>query len=208
MRPLKTATLSTKVPIRVIALNAIQLVGILAASLVIPSPETAAVLAMLPDPLAGNIGKIALGLVAAKPAFNTVADLIDNGKLDGSYKSGLGLGRVGLYMLALLCAGFMLTGCGLKLNAPDDAGCFLITRTEKGVVYAAGPCAGGEGEIYAYRTEWTNADGVKLRATYIVATKETRIQYRTPDGVWVGWSSKAGITLDGLPPGTQPSLAG
>lgn len=84
------ATLSsTKVPARIIALNAIQLVGILAASLVIPSPETAAVLAMIPDAIAGNIGKIALALVAAKPAINTVADLIDNGKLDGSYQNGI-----------------------------------------------------------------------------------------------------------------------
>jgi hypothetical protein len=179
-------------------LNALQFVGILAASLVIPSPETAAVLAMLPDPLAGNIGKIALGLVAAKPAINTVADLIDNGKLDGSYQNGLG--RVGLYIFLALGFGFMLPSCGLKINPPDVDNCYLITRTEDGKSYAAGPCAGTDGEIYGYRTEWTNGDGVKLRATYIVATKATAIQYRTPEGVWVGWSSKAGITLDGLPP--------
>lgn len=108
---------STKIPARVIALNILQLVGILAASLAIPSPETAAVLAMLPEAIVGNIGKIALVLVAAKPAINTVADLIDNGKLDGSYKGGLG--RLGLYMLLCLAAGVMLTGCGMSVDFPN-----------------------------------------------------------------------------------------
>lgn len=114
---IKTAKLSTRVPARIIALNALQLVGILAASLAIPSPETAAVLAMLPVAVAANIGKTALALVAAKPAINTVADLIDNGKLDGSYKSGLG--RLGLYIFLAFGLGFMLTGCGMSVDLPN-----------------------------------------------------------------------------------------
>jgi len=85
---LKTQTLSTRVPVRVFALNGLQVVGLLAASLALPSPETAAVLAMLPDPVAGNIGKIALALLAAKPGLNILSDWLDNGKLDGSWKSG------------------------------------------------------------------------------------------------------------------------
>lgn len=200
--------LTTKVPVRVIALNTLQVVGILAASLVIPSPETAAVLAILPDAIAGNVGKIALALVTAKPAINIVADLIDNGKLDGSYKSGLG--RIGLYIFLALGIGLMLSSCGvnLKINPPDIDGCYSVTRTENGKTYAAGPCAGATGDIYAYRTEWVNGDGVTLRATYVIATKETLIQYRTPEGIWLGLSSKDGITLDGFPPQAQPSFAG
>lgn len=79
--------LPIKVPARVMILNAVQFVGVLSAALVVPSPETIAVLAMLPDPIAGNIGKIALALVAAKPALNLALDILDNGKIDDSYKA-------------------------------------------------------------------------------------------------------------------------
>lgn len=81
-----TELLPLKVPVRIMALNALQFTGVLTAALVIPSPETVAVLAMLPDPIAGNIGKIALAFVAAKPAINLLCDILDNGKIDDSHK--------------------------------------------------------------------------------------------------------------------------
>jgi hypothetical protein len=200
-------TLTTKVPPRVFILNALQITGILAASLAIPSPETAAVLALLPGGVAVNIGKIALGLLAAKPGITLLSDWIDNGKLDGSYKNGQGV--IPAIIFALFCV-FMLPGCGvlssLKLNPPDAAGCFMLTQTKDGKTYSAGPCADAEGKVYAYRAAWTNADGVKLQSTYIIATKATTIRYSTDGGnTWIQWSSKAGISLDGLPPEVDDS---
>jgi len=204
---MKTETLTTKVPPRVFALNALQILGILTAALAVPSPETAAVLAMLPVGIAANVGKIALGLLAAKPAMNILGDRIDNGKLDGSFKNGQGIFPAIIFALA---CGFMLPGCaGFNLDPPDASGCFMLTRSEDGKTYSAGPCADAEGQIYAYRAAWTNADGVKLQSTYIIKTKERQIRYSTDGGkTWVQWSSKAGISLDGLPPAAQPSVTG
>lgn len=204
---MKTETLTTKVPPRVFILNSLQIIGILAASLAIPSPETAAVLALLPGGIAANVGKIALGLLAAKPGINLLADWVDNGKLDGSFKNGQGIFPAIIFAVA--CA-FMLPGCvGMKLEPPDASGCFMLTQTKDGKTYSAGPCADANGDIYAYRAAWTNADGVKLQSTYILKTKERQIRYSTDGGKsWVGWSSKAGISLDGLPPDSQPSFAG
>lgn len=86
-QPVEGTLVSTKVPKRVILLNGLQLLGLGAAALAFPTAETAAALAILPDPVAGNIGKIAVVLLALKPAINIAADLIDNGKLDSSWKS-------------------------------------------------------------------------------------------------------------------------
>ena len=156
---------------------------------------------------------IAAGIFARMEApqiINFIGDLTDNGKLDGSFKNGLG--RVSAIIFAAflaLASGLMLTGCALTVEPPDASGCFLLTQTKDGKTYSVGPCADAKGEIYAYRTLWTNADGVKLRATYTLATKARLIQYSTDGGkTWLGWSSKAGISLDGLPPESQPSVAG
>ena len=75
-----------KVPRRVMIMNSIQLLGLMAAALAVPSPELAAALAILPDPIVGNIGKVALILLALKPVVNIAGDLYDNGKLDKSWK--------------------------------------------------------------------------------------------------------------------------
>lgn len=197
-----TGTLSTKVPPRVFILNAIQIIGVLTAALNLPSAETAAVLAMLPDAIAGNIGKITLLLLAAKPGVNLLADYVDNGKVDGSWKDGQGVIKAIIFAL-LPAFVFGLTSCGTGFNIapPDAAGCFMLTQTKDGKTYSFGPCADAEGKVYAYRGSWTNAEGVKLRSTYILASKTTSIQY-SPDGglTWIGYSSKSGISLDGMPP--------
>jgi hypothetical protein len=160
--------------------------------------------------------KLAAALIAggafarmeAPQIINFIGDLTDNGKLDGSFKNGLG--RISAIIIGLFFAfsALMLASCGgLALNPPDPQGCFLLSQSKGGNSYSVGPCADAQGKIYAYRTLWTNADGVKLRATYTLATKSTLIQYSTDGGItWLGWSSKAGISLDGLPPESQPTV--
>lgn len=207
---MKSEILTTKVPPRVFILNSLQIIGILAASLAVPSPETAAVLALLPGGIAANVGKIALGLLAAKPGINLLSDWVDNGKLDGSYKNGQGI--ISAIIFAIACA-FMLPACGpltgMKMEPPDASGCYMLTQTKEGKTYSAGPCIDATGKIYAYRATWTNADGVKLRSTYILKSKDYQIRYSTDEGkTWVEWSSKAGISLDGIPPGEQSPPTG
>jgi hypothetical protein len=197
-----TATLETaKVPPRVFILNALQLFGIAAAALAVPSPETAAVIAILPASIAANVGTIALVALAAKPGVNLLSDWIDNGKLDGSF--------IAKAIAFMLIPAFMFAtmGCGVRINPVSADGCYTITQTRNGQTYAFGPCADEAGQIIAYRSDWKNAEGVELRATYIIATKVTKIQYKTPEGLWVGWSAKAGISLDGMPPAGQPTAA-
>lgn len=96
---------------KTILLNLLQLAGILATALVVPSPDTAAILAMLPDAAAEHIGKIGLALIAAKPTINIIGDFLDNGKLDKSWPPT----KTPLVILALcLAAGF--TGCATDAN--------------------------------------------------------------------------------------------
>lgn len=202
----KTETLSTKVPPRVFILNSLQIIGILAASLAIPSPETAAVLALLPGGIAANVGKIALGLLAAKPGINLLSDWVDNGKLDGSFVAkALAFALIPAFIFGMVSCGPL---AGLRIAPPSEDGCFLIQQTKDGKTYSFGPCVNEAGEIVRYRTQWKNADGVTIQATYNIENKVTLIQYKTVDGVWVNWSSKAGISLDGMPPGGHPALAG
>lgn len=199
MDPIEYATLSTKVPPRVFALNAIQIVGILAASLAIPSPETAAILAMLPAEISGNVGKLALAFLAAKPAVNMFGDFIDNGKIDKSFPG------VGFWVMLAAC--LFLTGCGsgLRILPPTADGCFLIERaTQPGESrkYAFGPCIGQDGKVDRYRGLWLNLDGVTFESTYTIATKRLVVTYQAPGQPALEWDSKTGIALD-LPPGVS-----
>ncbi len=186
---MKTEKLSTKVPARVFALNFLQLLGIGAAAVAFPSPEAATVLALLPDPVAGNIGKIAVGLIAAKPAVNMVGDWIDNGKLDRSWPLGL----------FMLFACLLFTSCGASLLPPTADRCFPVQRTLKsGAVIAAGPCVDDAGKIDRYYITWKNRDGIEFAARYIIATRQYVIIYQpTPGGPWLAYDSeKSGVSLD------------
>lgn len=153
---------------------------------------------------------IAGGLFARTEApqiINFIGDLADNGKLDGSFKNGLG--RIPSIIIAAFLAlscGLMLTGCGvggLTVLPPTADGCFLIRKagaTEDGRAYAAGPCVAADGKIDRYRALWLNKDGVTFESTYTVATKRLKITYQVPGQPALSWDSKSGIALD-LPPG-------
>lgn len=98
----------------------------------------------------------------------------------------------------------LLASCG-GINLSSD-GCILAAYQHNGSTYYAGPCLGtdldgdGNADIDRFRVEWVNDTGDKLRATYSRAGGEVLIEYRTPAGVWVGWSSKSGVSLGAVPP--------
>jgi hypothetical protein len=49
-------------------------------------------------------------------------------------------------------------------------------------------------------SEWTNPDGVLLRAIYTKSTGEIEIEYRQDkDSGWILYSSKSGVSLAGAP---------
>ena len=180
---------------RIQFIRALQIVGTAAAT--VGAIDLTPWLAFL-DPSTASI-LLAAGLFArveAPDIIDFIGDLADNGKLDGSFQKGRGI--IPFVMLAL--CGFMLTSCGLKLTTPDEQeGCYLFQQEKDGKIYSFGPCSNAQGEIYAYRAEWTNEDGIKIRSTYIIESKITSIEYLAEGGFWVGWSSKSGIILDAVP---------
>lgn len=92
---------NTKVPKRVLILNIVQLLGLAAAALAYPSPEVHDLLALLPAAISSHIGKIALVLLAAKPAINLVGDILDNGRIDKSWPTS------GTGVILLVCIGVL-----------------------------------------------------------------------------------------------------
>ena len=191
-----TGTLSTRVPPRVFILNALQLVGI--AALALNHPDLAPLLAMLPAAIGAKVAATGLALVAAKPAVNLIADIVDNGKLDDSYKNGQG-GKIQI-IIAFLCLSCFLTSCTV-----DSDNCYLVHRKAGSLDYAFGPCADATGKIDRYRTEWKNAAGMHLRATFTVATKATLVEYEIDPGRWLVWTpSNLVVRLDGFPSTAYP----
>lgn len=78
--------LSTKVPKRVFILNVLQFLGILTAALAVPTPESQAIIAMLPQVIGEWVGVVSVALLTAKPVINFFGDWLDNGRLDKSWK--------------------------------------------------------------------------------------------------------------------------
>lgn len=101
--------LTMKVPFRVFILNFLQLLGILALALALPSPDTAAFLALLPAAIVAHIHIIAAALLGLKPAINLLGDWIDNGKIDGSWNIQTGEKAAQIILLCLVITG--LTSC-------------------------------------------------------------------------------------------------
>jgi hypothetical protein len=116
----ETKPLKGRSPFVSILLNIIQLFGIFAAALAYPSPETVAVLQMLPDAIAAKIGTVAVFLLAMKPAINIFGDLLDNGALDGSYKDAGKTLPLIMIFAALSALSFSLVSCGGVVSIQGD----------------------------------------------------------------------------------------
>lgn len=149
---------------------------------------------------------VTIGLLAAAgdKGLRWLGDLLDNGKIDGSFPTGLGLFLLpflGLFcLLSVSCANM-----GLGVSLPDAEGCYGLTSTVSGRTYTLGPCSNETGAIFQWRAVWTNKDGVTIRATKkgpsLTAKGPWKLAYMPKGGViWIVYDSKAGISLDGLPP--------
>lgn len=114
--------------------------------------------------------------------------------------------------LLLLGAGcLLLPSCGISFTSD---GCILGKYQKGSSSYYAGPCVGadldgdGEAEVDRYRVKWRNADGDQIRATYTTASKSVLVEYLLENGLWIGWSSKSGVSLGPVPPEVEEALAG
>jgi hypothetical protein len=156
-------------------------------------PQLAAVLAFIVGP----------GFLASKPLLQILGDWADDGQHNGSYK---GLGAIAILLVPAMffticlslssCAGLSLVD--LKTD-PDS--CHLVTyKNEKGQHYSYGPCTNPEGKIDRIRSVWTNPEGVKIQYTLTLATKKSQLRYLAPDGTWIEYSSKSGVSLGNMPP--------
>lgn len=158
------------------------------------------------------VALIGQGLAASKPLCQFVGDLIDDGKVDGSFR----LDCIAWILTPIMAIGMAagMTSCaalksaasnagtwvvGVKILPPDAEGCYMLTDTVNGKTYSAGPCVGKDGLIDRYRADWRNSASIELRSTYTIATKATAVEYSTDGKTWIGWNSKSGISLDGAP---------
>lgn len=145
---------------------------------------------------------------AAGPILAGFFSWIDNDQGDfGPPGVGPGVGMI----LMLLAGVFLLPSCGITFT---EDGCILGKYEKDGNAYYAGPCVGadtdgdGEADIDRYRVQWGNGSGDLLRATYTKAGGEVVIEYLANSGIWVGWSSKSGVTLGPVPPEVEKALEG
>lgn len=111
----------------------------------------------------------------------------------------------------LLLAIFLLPSCGLRIT---EDGCILGSYKKGSSTYYAGPCLGpdkdgdGDSDIDRFRVQWANDDGQQLRATYWLKNKPLVMEYQLQDGLWVGWSSKSGVTIYPIPPEVEKAMEG
>lgn len=72
-----------KTPLRVLVLNVIQFIGILAVALT--TPEIASSISIISPEISVKIQAFGWTFIAAKPLANILGDLIDNGRIDKSW---------------------------------------------------------------------------------------------------------------------------
>lgn len=141
---------------------------------------------------------------ASKPLILLIGDLADDGEKNDSFK-------LPLWLLAMGCLGSLMTASalvscasvpglsGVSLGVEPDGTALATYTAQNGQKFKAGPQIGPEGKIIAYVTEWTNAEGVAVRARQAVKGGQTSFAYKDPSGAWVAWDSKAGLSLGPIP---------
>lgn len=134
----------------------------------------------------------------SKPLVMLIGDIVDDGQRNDSFK-------LPVILFLACCAAFgslALNACapGMGFAVTPD-GCALATYTDArtGQTFRAGPCVGPDGMVDRYLTEWTNPEGVRIRAIRPAKGGATVLWYQDPAGGWVQWSSKAGLALGATP---------
>lgn len=151
---------------------------------------------------------VAAWLVIAGPAFAAgskplvmlIGDILDDGQKNDSFKLPLVAFFLCLGSLAVLALGSCANVPGLGFAITPD-GCALATYTDAktGQKFKSGACVGPDGKVAQYVTEWTNPEGVRIRATRPATGGATVFWYQDAAGGWVQWSSKAGLSLGATP---------
>jgi hypothetical protein len=179
---------------RLRVVRALQVLGVLTGF--VGGAEFLQLMALVPHELAGWLLVSGPAVAAgARPTIELVGDLLDDGVRNNSFK-------IPLALLFGICGAFAtlgLSSCG-NLTITED-GCVLATYKDKasGQTFYSGPCAGEDGKVARYVTEWTNEEGVRVRVTREIPEGAITLQYQDLTGGWVQWSSKAGLSLGAIP---------
>lgn len=91
-----------------------------------------------------------------------------------------------------------LPGLGFGIT-PD--GCALATYKDPktGQTFKSGVCAGPDGTVSHYVTEWMTTEGNTARAIRPTSGGPTVLVIKDPAGGWVRWDAKAGLSLGPIP---------
>ncbi len=191
-----SAVLATPPLWRVQMVRVLQLIGIFGGFL--GGADFLQLLAILPPDAAAWLLLAGPAFAAgSKPLVMLIGDILDDGERNDSFKLPL--------VAIFLCLGFLaLGGCakfpGLGFAVTPD-GCALATYRDArtGQSFKSGACAGPDGKVSHYVTEWANAAGVQIRAMRPATGGATVLWYQDAAGAWVRWDAQAGLALGAIP---------
>lgn len=179
--------------------HALQLVGILGGFL--GGADFLQLLAVLPPEWAAWLLIAGPAFAAgSKPAVMLIGDFVDDGLKNNSFKIPIMFFFVGCLALGSMglnsCAN--LPGLGFGIT-PD--GCALATYKDPktGQTFKSGVCAGPDGTVSHYVTEWMTTEGNTARAIRPTSGGPTVLVIKDPAGGWVRWDAKAGLSLGPIP---------
>lgn len=99
-----------------------------------------------------------------------------------------------IHALIALVALFLASCAGL--NVSEDG--YIMTKPQNGL--SSGFTTDENGKVSAYRVEFENEDGVKVRIDR--KGKTETISYLDPSGAWVTWDKESGVSI--LLPKAEP----
>jgi hypothetical protein len=129
-----------------------------------------------------------------------VGDILDDGIKNDSFKLPLVFFLAGLVVLMGSAGLQSCAATGLSFGITAD-GCALATYTDPktGQTFKSGVCAGPDGKVSHYVTEWMTPAGNTARAIRPTSGGPTVLVIKDPAGGWVRWDAKAGLSLGPIP---------